>query len=290
VVYGYQSVANELSLLIGRLVGAKVVWGIRASNVDLAQYDWLRGVMFRLGAYLSRFADLIIVNSESGARHYSSRGYASNRMVVVPNGIDTQHFSPDPEAGESLRREWGVSPEAPLVGIVARLDPMKGHRNFLCAAALIRAARPDVRFVCVGDGVPEYRRRLIDFSRELGLESVVQWPGTERRITAVMSAIDVLCSSSVFGEGFSNVVGEAMACGTPCVVTDVGDSAAIVGATGAVVPPCSPEGLAAALLSFLNRDCHDRQEQGRSARRRIEERFSVAALFENTRAALAGWA
>jgi glycosyltransferase involved in cell wall biosynthesis len=174
------------------------------------------------------------------------------------------------------------------VGVVARLDPMKDHETFLRAAALVHAARPDVRFVCVGDGQPGYRRRLLECSRELGLESVVRWTGTDRRITAVMSAIDVLCSSSAFGEGFSNVVGEAMACGTPCVVTDVGDSARIVGDTGPVVPPRSPERLASALLSVLAIDGNARRERGVSARRRVEDRFSVGAMCASTRAALAG--
>lgn len=288
VLYGYQSVANELSLVIGRLVGAKVVWGIRASNMDLTRYHWLWRVMFRVGALLSRFADLIIVNSESGARYFASQGYASGRMMVIPNGINTEQFAPDRAAGEALRIEWGVATETTLVGIVARLDPMKDHETFLRAAAFVQATRPDVRFVCVGDGDPAYRRLLLDRSRELGLESVVHWTGTDRRIAAVMSAIDVLCSSSAFGEGFSNVVGEAMACGTPCVVTDVGDSARIVGETGSVVPPRAPEQLASALLSVLAIDRTARREQGLLARRRIEERFNVRALFENTRAALAG--
>jgi glycosyltransferase involved in cell wall biosynthesis len=289
VIYGYQGVANELALIIGRLIGAKVVWGIRASNVDLTQYDWLSRVMFRVGARLSRFADLIIVNSESGSRYFASQGYASGRMVVVPNGINTQQFSPNVAAGEALRKEWSLSVESPLVGIVARLDPMKDHETFLRAAALVHARRSDVKFVCVGDGDPAYRRLLLDRSRRLGLESVVLWTGTERRIAAVMSAIDVLCSSSIT-EGFPNVVGEAMACGTPCVVTDVGDSARIVGQTGAVVPPRSPERLASALLSVLATDSKARREQGLSARRRVEDQFSVRALFENTRAALAGQA
>jgi glycosyltransferase involved in cell wall biosynthesis len=287
VIYGYQSVANELSLCLGYLVGAKVVWGIRASNMDLAHYDWATWVMFRLGACLSRFADLIIVNSQSGARYFASHGYAADRMVVVPNGINTQQFSPDPVGGALLRKDWDVKAGTPLVGIVARLDPMKDHLTFLQAASIVHSARPDVRFVCVGDGDPAYRRLLLTRTRQLGLEAVVRWTSTERRIPAVMSAIDVLCSSSAFGEGFSNVVGEAMACATPCVVTDVGDSARIVGPTGAVVPPRSPERLASALLSVLAKDQAARRAQGSSARERVQQLFSVRALFENTQAAMA---
>ena len=286
VIYGYQSVANELALVIGRLVGARVVWGIRASNMDLAQYGWLSRVVFQAGAYLSRFADLIIANSESGARYFASQGYAGHRMVVVPNGINTQQFSPNVAAGEALRKEWGVSVEAPLVGIVARLDPMKDHETFLRAAALVHARRSDVKFVCVGDGAPAYRRLLLDRSRELGLESVVLWTGTERRIAAVMSAIDVLCSSSAFGEGFPNVVGEAMACGRPCVVTDVGDSARLVADCGIVVLPRSPDALSDALLSLFALEPERRRLMGTQARKRVEEHFSVPRLVTETWSAL----
>ncbi len=286
VVYGYQSVANELALVIGKLVGARVVWGIRASNMDLAQYDWLWRVTFRVGARLSRLADLIIVNSECGARYFASQGYARGRMVVIPNGINTRQFAPDRAAGQALRAEWGVGTETPLVGIVARLDLMKDHETFLRAAALVHATRPDIRFVCVGDGAPAYRRMLLDRCRELGLESVVQWTGMERRITAVMSAVDVLCSSSAFGEGFSNVIGEAMACGTPCVVTDVGDSAMLVADCGVVVPPRSPEALSAALLSLFALEPERRRLMGRQGRKRVEEHFSVPRLVTKTRSAL----
>jgi glycosyltransferase involved in cell wall biosynthesis len=285
VIYGYQGVANELSLIIGRLIGAKVVWGIRASSVDLAQYPWLSQATFRLGACLSRFADLIIANSESGARYFASRGYVSDRMVVISNGINTRRFAPDPAAGDALRIEWGVGPQTPLVGIVARLDPMKDHQGFLRAASLVHARRPDVRFVCVGDGAVTYRTELEQLSRELGIDDCVLWAGSHLRISAVMNALDVLCSSSIV-EGFPNVVGEAMACGRPCAVTDVGDSARLVADCGVVVPPGSPEALGAALLSLLELESEGRRVMGQEARKRVEEHFSVSRLVNQTLAVL----
>jgi glycosyltransferase involved in cell wall biosynthesis len=285
VVYGYQTVANELSLVIGRLVGARVVWGIRASNIDHAQYGWSWRLLFRAGVLLSRFADLIIANSEAGARYVAGQGYPADRIVVIPNGINTEHFAPDRAAGQSLRVEWGIPATTPVVGLVARLDPIKDHETFLRAAALVHASRPDVKFVCVGDGDPTYRRQLLDRSRELGLETVVQWTGTEHRMAAVMSAFEVLCSSSV-AEGFSNVVGEAMACGTPCVVTDVGDSARVVADCGAVVPPSSPQALSDALLSLLALAPERRRQLGAQARQRVAEHFSVPRLVARTQAVL----
>jgi glycosyltransferase involved in cell wall biosynthesis len=286
VIYGYQAVANELSLVIGRLLGAKVVWGLRASNMDLATYGWMTRATFRLGAFLSRFADLIVVNSYCGAQYFGSAGYAAKRMIVIPNGIDTDMFRPDVAAGAALRRAWNILPRTRLVGVVARLDPMKDHDTFLEAAAFVVQRHPDVRFVCVGDGPTAYRQSLRQRCTDLGLDRFVIWAGTERRIAAVMSAIDVLCSSSAFGEGFSNVIGEAMACETPCVVTDVGDAARIVGATGVVVPPGSPQAMSDALLSVLTLEPETLRAMGMRARRRVEEHFSVGKLVVDTCSAL----
>jgi glycosyltransferase involved in cell wall biosynthesis len=285
VIYGYQGVANELALVIGRLIGAKVVWGIRASGVDLAQYPRLSQATFRLGAWLSRFVDLIIANSESGARYFASNGYVSDRMVVISNGINTQRFAPDAAAGDALRTEWAVAPQVLLVGIVARLDPVKDHQGFLRAASFVHDRRPDVRFVCIGDGAVAYKAGLKRLSLELGIDDCVLWAGSNLRISAVMNALDVLCSSSI-GEGFPNVVGEAMACGRPCAVTDVGDSARLVADCGIVVPPRSPEALSNALLSLLALEPERRRLMGTRARTRVEEHFSVHRLVTETWSAL----
>ncbi len=285
VLYGYQRIPNELALVIGRLVGARVVWGIRQSDVHLRQFDWLSRLLFHVGAYLSRFADLIIVNSESGLRNHAAFGYARDRMVVISNGIDTARFRPDPAAGAALRREWGIVDGVVLVGIVGRLHPVKDHQTFLKAAALVHARQPRTRFVCVGDGPADYRAQLLRLTRDLGLEGHVLWAGNDLRMPAVMNALDVLCSSSV-SEGFSNVIGEAMACGKPSVVTDVGDSARLVADCGAVVPARSPEALAGALETCISFDPEQARLTGARARARIEEHFSVERMVHATWSAL----
>ena len=285
VLYGYQGVANELALLMGRLVGAKVVWAIRQSDVDLKRFDRLERLCFRAGAYLSRFADLIIVNSESGVRNHVALGYAPDRMIVISNGIDTSRFRPDPAAGRSLRREWGIGDDVPVVGIVGRLHPVKDLETFLRAAALVHARLPHARFVYVGDGAASYKIELKRLSRDLGIEDCMLWAGSELRMPAVMNALDVLCSSSI-GEGFPNVVGEAMACGRPCVVTDVGDSARLVADCGIVVPPRSPDALSDALLSVLALEPERRRLMGTQSRKRVEEHFSVSRLVTETWSAL----
>jgi glycosyltransferase involved in cell wall biosynthesis len=288
IVYGYMGVANELGLLVGKLYGAKVVWGLRSSFVDFSRYDWAARWSFRMGAWLSRFPDLIVVNSNAGKQHHVTHGYSGARMVMISNGIDTERCRPDPEIGRLMRAEWGVAEGVPLIGLVGRLDPMKDHPAFLRAAATLAHTCPDARFVCVGGGPEAYAAELRALGESLNLAERLIWTGTLKDMPAVYNAFDLLASSSAFGEGFSNVIGEAMACGVPCVVTDVGDAAFIVGETGAVVPTRAPAVLAQAWARLLALPPAEREALGAKARERIVTHFSRASMVAQTEALLLG--
>jgi len=285
IFHGYMCVSNELCLLLGRLVGAKAVWGLRGSYLDLAQYGWIARMVFRLGAWLSSFADLIIANSYAGKTHYISNGYRRQCMMVIQNGIDTERFQPNREVGQHVRDEWEVTDKQVLIGYVARLDPIKDHAGFLQAASLLAREREDVRFVCVGEGPESYRRTLHQISEQLALAERLKWIAARQDICAVYNAFDIFTSSSS-GEGFPNVIGEAMACGVPCVVTDVGDSACIVGDTGLVVPPKDPEALYNGWKRILALSQSDRELLGKTSRARIVAEFSVNQLVERTQTVL----
>ena len=278
VLHGYLDIPNLLALFIKPFVHARVVWGIRAAEIDLRQYDWLVWLAAQLERIFARFADLIIVNSVAGFERHVSRGFPPRKMVVIPNGIDTDMFKPDREAGAKLRAEWLISEHTRLIGTVGRLDPMKDLPVFLQTAALLSLKRNDVRFACVGPGPASYVLKLQELANELGIADEVIWPGARADISAVYNALDAFCSSS-YGESFSNAIGEAMACGVPCVVTDVGDSASIVGECGIVVPPRNPGALAAGLISSLE---PNRSEIERNARTRIVEHFSVQKMLKLT--------
>jgi glycosyltransferase involved in cell wall biosynthesis len=282
VIHGYMGTANELSSLMARLTGAKAVWGLRASMVDLSCYGRAAAAGFRAGAWLSRSADLIIANSHCGVRHHVAEGYAGQQMVVVPNGIDTERFHQDRAAGRALRAAWGVGDRERLIGLVARLDPMKDHPTFLRAAALLAADRPDVRFVCVGDGPAASRARLEALASELGLAGRLTWAGPCADMLAAYNALDLATSSSAFGEGFSNAVGEAMACGVPCVVTDVGDSASVVGDCGRVVPIKDAAALRRAWTDLLCLPAEQYAELGRRVRERVVAEYGVRRLARQT--------
>lgn len=283
IVHGYMGTSNELALLARWVCGCRAVWGIRGSGCDYTLYhDWGRNFGHWTEKKLSRFADCIIANSEAGRRDCIRDGYEGSRMKVICNGIDTARFEPNREAGLQVRREWGVPVGVPLIGIVARLDPMKDHAAFLSAAALLASRRPDVRFVCVGDGPHAYRARLFSLAEELQLQSRLEWHGARSDVAAVYNALTILTSSSAFGEGFSNVIGEAMACGTPVVATDVGDAAAIINDPAMIVPPGCPEKLVAAWESVLERPAALVASRAQDARDRIIREYGMARLASRT--------
>jgi glycosyltransferase involved in cell wall biosynthesis len=244
----------------------------------LDNYDWLRRLGFSLERKLAHFPDCIIVNSHAGRKHLLSHKFPAEKLVLIPNGFDTEQFHPNGEARINRRREWGIANNEVLVGMVARFDPIKDHATFLRAAVLVNKARPDVRFVCVGSGPRSYERRIQQLTERLALTEKVLWAGMRSDMPDVYNALDINVSSSR-SEGFPNAVGEAMACAVPCVVTDAGDSAIIVGDTGFVSSSENPQALATNLISCIE---SDRAHLGLRARRRIEENWSVRQLAEET--------
>ena len=287
LLHGYMGGTNELCLVMGRLTSTPVVWGIRASNMDLPRYGRFARWRFAMGAFLSRHPSLIIVNSRAGAAHHAGHGYSPDRMMVIPNGIDTERYYPDETAGTRLRREWSIGAEEIAIGISARLDPMKDHETFLKAAALLCRSREDIRFICIGDYSGAHGKAMRSLGERLGLGNRLMWTGRRDDMMCAYNALDILTCCSAYGEGFSNAVGEAMACGKLCVVTDVGDAASIVGETGVVVASAgSPEDLVSAWMRVLSMPAAERKSLGEAARRRILDLFSREMLITRTEEAL----
>jgi len=250
--------ADLMGLIVGRIAGIKrIVWGIRCSNMHLRNYRPLTALTVRMGGMLSSLADAIIVNSEEGKEVHRRRGYHTERMVLIPNGFNTERFHPDESARDWLLDQLNLSKDILLIGLVARFDPMKDQRTFLKAAALLALEYDTVHFVMVGSGIDRDNRELISLMDE---------------------NLDIATSSSAFGEGFSNTIGEAMSCSIPCVVTDVGDSAQIVGDTGQVVPSRDPEAMARAWGRLLKMAREGRRDLGERARSRIVENYEIGRI------------
>lgn len=276
IVHSYLTVANLLTVFLKCCFPAlKIVWGLRASNMDLKQYDRLSRVAGWCEAKFSKCPKGIIVNSQAGFEFAKLKGYAIEHMQVISNGIDTERFLPDVEKRATQRTVWGIKPSEILIGLVGRLDPMKGHPVFLEAARHLVKDHPHFRFVCVGSGSKMYGQQLKNLSHAKLLEEKLFWVDSIEDVQSIYNALDILCLPSAFGEGFSNVVGEAMSCGCPAIVSDVGDSARIVGDMGCVVPPKDSFALAEACVSLLRHrpDAH-------KVRTQIVVNFSVAVMVD----------
>lgn len=283
VVYSFMDVPNILAVTLKPLLAdLRIVWGVRASNMDLSRYDWLSRLAYALECRLARFADRIISNSDAGKCHAVANGFPERKMVVIPNGIDTEYFRFDPEGRRQVRLAWGVGEDEILVGLAARLDPMKDHPVFLEAASHIAREHRDVRFVCVGGGPADYAEVLKQHAAALGLTNQLIWVGARDDMPAVYSALDIAASSSAYGEGFSNTIAEAMACGLPSVVTDVGDSALIVCDTGNVVSAGDHRALAAAIQRLINLPPEKRRKMGEACRARVVSEFGIERLLQRT--------
>ena len=288
ILYSFLTVANLLNSLLGPcLPGTRRVIGLRASNMDLSRYDGLSRLTSHLETRLAGQADLVIANSERGRQAALAAGFPAARLRVVRNGIDTRRFLPDRRCGAAFRAAWGIAPEQRLVGLIGRLDPMKGHPIFLQAAARLRTTDPGLRFVCVGGGPAALDASLRRQATDLGLDDRLIWAGPQTDMPAVYNALDMAVSASLYGEGMSNTLAEAMACGIPCVTTDVGDAAWLVEDCGIVVPPGDAAVLAGGIADLTRRAQQQGDTLGRAVRRHIETRLGEQALAEGTLAAFA---
>jgi glycosyltransferase involved in cell wall biosynthesis len=283
VLYSMLPAANVAAALAWRRRrGTALVMGVRASRMRLENYDRITRASYALEALLARRADAVIANSEAGRDAAVARGFPAARLHVVHNGIDVTHFRPDPAARAAWRSRLRIAAEDPVVGMVARVDPMKAHDVFLDAAARLRLVRPRSRFILAGTGADPANTSLTDAIARRDLNAAVALVGERTDIESLYPAFDIASLSSAFGEGFPNAVAEAMAAGVPCVATDVGDCRDIVAETGRIVAPRDADALAAAWESLLTLAPDARASLGAAARARIVAHYDVARLVAET--------
>lgn len=277
--------SDLIGSVIARLAGKKiVVWGIHNTNLDPAQTPFTTRLTVRACALLSRsIPQKIISCSQEGIKVHTKIGYQFQKMVVVPNGYDVSEFSPQPDARSQLRREWNVDENTTLFGMVARWDAQKDHPNLIAALAHLKTkAVLPWHCVLIGSELNENNQELIALLTKHGVKDCVTLLGIRNDIPAVMNALDLHVLSSSFGEAFPNVVSEAMACGTPCVVTLVGDAALIVGDTGWAVPARDPVQFAAAMLAAVAEKSNLTVWAARQAicRERIQSNFNLEMMVD----------
>lgn len=247
-----------------------------ALNAPSSQRLTLR-VVRQVDARLSSRAAAVLFNSRTSAQQHQQIGYPADRTIVIPNGFDTQKFAPDPAARTTLRSEIGLGDDL-AIGMVARFEPVKGHRLLLEAAARVVRMHPRCRFVLAGRNCDAANRDLAAWLRELQLEGSVILLGQRPDVPALMNAFDIVVCPSL-SESFPNAVGEAMSSAVPCVVTDVGDCGFLVGDTGRVARPADAASLAAGIVELAGLDAGARSALGQRARERIRAEFALDAVI-----------
>lgn len=255
------------------------IWNIRHSLYSLDYEKKGTAMVIRLLSQLSNFPAKIIYNSQIGGTQHEKVGYKSHKTIVIPNGFDINLFKPSSENRHNLRQELGLPQDAFLIGRICRYHLMKDHESFLCAAAILLQDFPELHFVLAGTNVDQDNSHLTELLQELNIGDRVHLLGERKDVPYLTSALNIATSSSYFGEAFPNVVGEAMACEVPCVVTDVGDSALIVGETGKVVPPKNPQALADGCRELISLDIAAREALGKKARQKVIDLYSLESII-----------
>lgn len=272
-----------------RLAGRRaIVWSVHNSTLDRRSTPRTTRLIMKACAFLSNFVPRRIIScSVEAARLHTRLGYAAEKMVVVPYGYDFNKFRPNSAAGARLRIHLGIAADAPLIGMVARFDPQKDVSNLLDALALLakRGQRPHC--LLVGTRMDNGNGELVRWIGDRGLTAQIHLAGPTDDVPSVMNALDIHVLSSAYGEAFPNVVAEAMACGVPCVLTDLGDARLLVADTGWVVPPRDPSGLAVAIAEALAalQDGAGWSARREACRRRIVENFALEKMVAGYEAA-----
>ncbi len=280
VIQGWMYHGNLAAQVAGRLFGAPVCWCVQHSFHSFKAEKPLTRLTIRAAARLSRRPRKIVFVSHASRAQHEQLGFAAERGCVIPNGVDPELFKPSEEARTSVREELGLPREAQLVGLVGRYHPQKDHGTFFRAAAALSLNRRDTHFVLAGAGVDAGNAALAALAGAPSLSGRVHLLGERDDMPRLTAALDVATSSSSYGEALSLAVAEAMACEVPCVVTEVGDSALLVGRSGIVAPPGDDRALAAGWNTLLAAGALARMELGRMARQHVMKHFSMHRIVK----------
>lgn len=272
--------SNLLGSLAATLagVGTAVVWGLHHSSLESDK--WLTRITARACGLISAWSPTrIVCCSDATRRYHGEMGYCRGKSVVIENGFDTDRYRPDPAAAGRLAKELGLDHDVAFIALVGRFHPQKDHRTFIDAASCVIAQYRRVHAVLCGDGVVPESRILASWVAGTPFGSHFHLLGRRDDVSDILAA-SIVVVSAASGEAFPMVIGEAMSCGSPCVVTDVGDSARLVADTGVIVPPRNPEALATGILKVLAMSEEERTSRGRRARERICQNFAIDHIVQ----------
>lgn len=283
VVQTWMYHADLLGGVAARAAGIQnVVWNIRNGTLDRRRSK----VSTRISAYLSGKVSRwiprrIICCSESARMAHSRYGYDERKIVVINNGVDTRRFVPRSEVRGDVARELGLAENKSFVGVFGRFDPQKDHEMLIRAAAIAANCGVDAEYVMCGKGIDSTNEELMQILRKYDMESKFHLLGIRHDMPRLTSAMDICCSSSGYGEGFSNVIAEAMSCGVPCVATDIGEARTVIGNTGRICDAGDSEAFASLICDLLTMDSKHRKRLGREARERVVSGYSLEKMIDS---------
>ena len=256
---------------------SRLLWNVRCTDIATtpgsANLLWIT----RLLARLSFRPDAVITNSKGGRIFHEEMGYRPRRWIELPNGVDTEQFRPRLDMREELRALLGIQTRGPVIGMVARYHPMKDHTTFLQASAKFSRDYPEARFVLCGKDCDSQNEDLDRLILDAGLADRIVLLGVRDDMESVYPAFDLVTLCSTFGEGFPNTLIEAMACGVPCVATDIGACGEIIEGVGVIVPPRDPTALAQAWKSLFAEPMGVRVAEVRA---RVVERYRIERICQ----------
>lgn len=277
VIYSFKEEMNIFSYFC-KPQKTKSIWGFRASNMDLSQYGKLSQLLFWLQKKFSSRVDMIVANSNASIHYHKKHRFYMSKSIVIPNGIDINKFMRNSKDRENFRSEYKLKDSDIAVGIVSRIDYMKGYIVFSKAVKKLMEEFDNIYVFSVGGGDEKIKNECEEILGQFN-NTRFKWLGNQSNVEKIYSGFDISSSSSSFGEGFSNSIAEAMSCELPCVVTDIGDSAYIVDNYGIVVEPNNIESLYDGLKRMIQSDY---KNLGILSRKRIKENFSTEKMVRKT--------
>jgi glycosyltransferase involved in cell wall biosynthesis len=285
LIHSWMYHADLVAGIMGKLAGTHhIIWSIRQSNLAHNYNKRSTLLVVKACALLSHFIPSKILSNSTVARQsHIETGYKADKINIIANGFDLERFAPKKSLRSAFRDRLNIAETTPLVGLVARFDPVKNHAGFFEAAQTIHTAMPDVRFVLAGTNITVENQTLMAMIDKAGLQQQTYLLGAQNDIASIMNGIDVLLSSA-HGEAFPNVLGEAMACGTPCVATDVGDCKTIIGDMGGVVEAGDMPKLAKETIAILSLSIKERSMFSIAAHKHIKRHFEIGNIASDFKA------
>lgn len=279
IIQSWMYHSDFIGFILAKLIKIKYIfWGVHSTKLSFSTSSTLTIFLRKCCTIFSRFTTKIINCSATSIQEHIRIGYKKEKFVYIPNGYDEEVFYLNQSL--SIRHEFGLTEDSIVIGLIARFNPEKDHLNFLQGLSEVKLRFPEVRALLAGDGIDNENEYLRNIIKEYGLESNIIMVGLRSDLINIYNTIDFLVLSSV-SEAFPNVVAEAMLCEKPCVVTDVGDAAKIIGDTGFVVPIKNPERLSNAICKMMDMSKNERNILGNKARSRILNHYSLNKMVES---------